>query len=114
MLLPPDRSTMRWAMAVVAVLAPVCLVANPDCLRWITDWRVALPVTSVVASAWGVGAMRRPLLLLLPTLAMLKMTTVKLHGEPDVIYIFVTGCVVGWIVGAPAGLIFCRRVKPEQ
>lgn len=106
MRMPRVRSTVRWIMAVVAVAALVSLVAtNPYRHDGITDKRVVIPVASVAAAVYGVGAMRRPLLFLLPLLAAWMATPGVDHPPHDVINVSAAGCFVGWLIGAPAGWI---------
>jgi len=70
MRLPRVRFTVRLMMVAVAVAALVSLVASNSYRHdGITDKRVVIPVASVVAAVYGLGAMRRPLMFLLPLLA---------------------------------------------
>jgi hypothetical protein len=100
----PRMTTRRW-MVVVAVTALVSLVAsNPYRHDGITDKRVVIPVASVVAAVYGVGAMRRPLVFLLPLLVVWIAPQVD-HPHPDVVNVSAAGCFLGWIIGAPSGWI---------
>ena len=100
------RFTVRGIMAVVAVAALVSLVAsNPYRHDGITDKRIIIPVASVVAAVYGLGAMRRPLLFLLPLLAVWIATPQVDHPTIDVINVSAGGCFLGWMIGAPAGWI---------
>jgi hypothetical protein len=96
--------TMRRWMVAVTVAALVSLVAsNPYRHDGITDKRVVIPVASVVAAVYGVGAMRRPLVFLLPLLIVWIATPGVDHPHPDVINISAAGCYLAWIIGASAG-----------
>jgi hypothetical protein len=93
-------------MTAVAVTALVTLVAsNPYRHRGITDRRVVIPVASAVAAGYGLGAMRRPVVFLLPLLAVWIATPQVDHPTPDIINVSAGGCFLGWIIGAPAGWI---------
>jgi hypothetical protein len=97
-------------MAVVTVTALILLVAtNPDRHDGTTDKRVVIPVASTVAATYGVLAMRRPLLSLLPLLAVWVATPQVDHPTPDVINVSAGGCFLGWVIGAPVGW-FSRRL----
>jgi hypothetical protein len=106
---PHARITVRRIMAWVAVAALVSLAAtNPDRHDGITDRRVVVPVASVVAAVYGVGAMRRPLAFLWPLVAVWIATPRVDHPHPDVVNLSAGGCFLGWIIGAPAGWISRR------
>src|SRR5262249_33679616 len=62
-------------------------------------------VACVVAAVYGVGAMRRPLMSLLPLLVVWIVTPVVDHPQPDVINVSAAGCFLAWIIGAPAGWV---------
>ncbi len=105
------RFTVRRVMALVAVAALVALVAsNPGRHDGITDQRVVVPVASV-AAAYGLGAMRRPLVFLAPLIAVWITTHAVDHPTPDLINGSATGCFLGWIIGAPSGWISRRFTK---
>ena len=89
------------AIAVAALFSLVVL--NPYRHDGITDKRVVTPVASVVAAVYGVGAMRRPLMFLLPLLIVWIATPAVDHPHPDVISVSAGGCYLAWIIGAPAG-----------
>jgi hypothetical protein len=96
--------TMRRWMIAIAVAALVSLVvSNPYRHDGITDNRVVIPVASGVAAVYGVGAMRRPLMFLLPLLIVWIATPAVDHPHLDVINVSVCGCYLAWIIGAPAG-----------
>jgi hypothetical protein len=96
-------TTRRW-MVVVAATALVSLVAsNPYRDDGVTDKRVVIPVASVVAAVYGVGAMRRPLMFLLPLLVVWIVTPGVDHPPLDVINASAAGCYIAWIIGAPVG-----------
>jgi hypothetical protein len=98
--------TTRWWMIAVAVTALVLLVAlNPYRHDGITDKRVVIPVASVVAAVYGVGAIRRPWMFLLPLLIVQIATPGVDHPHPDVINVSAAGCYLAWIIGAPAGWV---------
>ncbi len=112
MRLPRIRFTVRRLMVAVAIVALISLVAsNPERHDGITDKRVVTPVASVVAAAYGFGAMRRPLVFLLPLLAILSVTSQVDHPTPDVINISAAGCFLGWLIGAPVGWISRRLTR---
>jgi hypothetical protein len=103
-LTPRVRFTIRSMMMVVAVTALVALVAsNPDRHNGITDKRVVIPVASAVAAVYGVWAMRRPVVSLLPLLAVWIATPTVDHPAPDLINSSARCCFLGWVIGAPAG-----------
>jgi len=109
MRLPGVRFTVRRMMVAVAIAALVLLVAsNQDCDDGITDKRLVIPVASVVAAVYGLGAMRRPLMLLLPLLAVWIATPQVDHPRRDVIKVSTAGCFIGWIIGASAGWVSRR------
>ncbi len=98
------RMTTRWWMVAVAVAAFVSLVvSNPYRHDGITDKRVVIPVASAVAAVYGVGAMRRPLMFLLPLLIVQIATPAVDHPHLDVINVSAGSCYLAWIIGAPAG-----------
>jgi len=104
--------SVRRIMAAVAVVALISLVAsNPYRHGGITDKRMIIPVGSVVAAIYGLGAMRRPLLFLLPLLTVWIVTPVVDHPTPDVINFSAAGCFLGWLIGAPAGWISRRFMR---
>ncbi len=106
MRLPRVRFTVRRMMVAVAVAALVSLVAsNPDRHDGIDDKRVVIPIASAVAAAYGIGAMRRPVLFLMPLLAVWIATPQVDHPTRDVINVSAGGCFLGWIIGGPAGWI---------
>jgi hypothetical protein len=110
MRLPRVRFTMRRIMASVAVAALVSLaVSSPYRHDGITDKRVVIPVASIVAAVYGLGAMRRPLMFLLPLLVVWVATPQVDHPALDVVNVSAGGCFLGWIIGAPAGWI-SRRI----
>jgi hypothetical protein len=110
---PRVRFTVRRMMVAVVVAALVSLVvSNPDRHGGITDKRVVVPIASVVAAAYGLGAMRRPLMFLMPLLAAWLFTPHVDHPSPDVINVSAAGCFVGWIIGAPIGWITGRSSRP--
>ncbi len=103
---PRVRFTVRRIMTAVAVAALVSLVAtNPYRHDGITDKRAVIPLASAVAAAYGLGAMRRPLVFLAPLIAVWIATPQVDHPTPDVINISAVGCFLGWIIGAPVGWI---------
>jgi hypothetical protein len=111
----PPRFRLRTLMVIVTVAALVSLVAsNPYRHSGTTDDRVVIPVASVVAAAYGLGSMRRPLVFLAPLLAVWIATTPQVdHPTPDVINVSASGCFLGWIIGAPAGWI-SRRLRSAK
>jgi hypothetical protein len=99
-------------MAAVAVAALVSLVAsNSDRHDGITDKRVVIPIASIVAAIYGLGAMRRPLLFLTPLILVWIATPQVDHPRPDLINVSTIGCFLGWIIGAPAGWIYRHLTK---
>jgi hypothetical protein len=104
MQLPRVQITIWRIMVWVAVAALISLVAsNPSRHDGITDERVVIPVAAAVAAVYGLGAMRRPLMSLLPLLAVwIAMSWVN-HPRPDVINVSAAGCYVAWIIGATVG-----------
>jgi hypothetical protein len=113
MRLPRVRFTVRRMMVTAAVSALVWLVAwNAYSHDGITDKRVVIPVASVVAAAYGLGAMRRPVTFLLPLLAAWIATPQVDHPIHDVINVSAGGCFLGWIIGASAGWM-SRRLTRE-
>jgi hypothetical protein len=93
-------------MVVVVVAAFVSLVAsNPYRHDGITDKRVVIPVASIVAAVYGLGAIRRPLVFLFPLLVAWIATPVVDHPDLDVINVSAVGCYLGWVFGAPVGWI---------
>jgi hypothetical protein len=115
MRLPRVRFTVRRMMVAVAVAALVSLVTSNSYRHdGITDKRVVIPVASVVAAVYGLGAMRRPLMFLLPLLAVWIATPQVDHPRPDVINVSAGGCFVGWIIGASAGWMSRRLVGEAQ
>ena len=115
MRLPSVQFTMRRMMAAVAVTAFMCLVAsNADRRDGITDKRVVIPVASVVAAAYGIGAMRRPLMFLLPLLAVWIATPQVDHPVHDVINVSAGSCFLAWIIAAPAGWMSRRLTGGAQ
>jgi hypothetical protein len=73
-------------MVAVAVIALITLVvSSQDRHDGITDKRVVIPVASVVAAVYGVRAMRRPLMFLLPLLIVWIATSAVDHPNRDVI-----------------------------
>ncbi len=112
MKLPRVRLTVRWMMMAVAVAALVSLVAsNPYHYDGITDRRVVIPVASVVSAVYGLGTTRRPLMFLVPLLAVWIATPQVDHPRLDVINVSAGGCFLGWIIGAPAGWISRRLTR---
>ena len=101
---PRSRMTVRGLMAAVAVAALFSLFAsNADRHDGITDKRVVIPVASVVAAVYGLGAMRRPLVFLAPLIAVWIAPQVD-HPTQDVIN--VSGQAVSWVGSSgllPAG-----------
>jgi hypothetical protein len=92
-------------MIAIVVGALVSLFAsNPYRHDGITDKRVVIPVASAVAAAYGLAAMRRPLMSLLPLLAVWIATPQVDHPRPDVINVSAGGC----FIGASAGWISRR------
>jgi hypothetical protein len=86
MRVPRVRFTVRRMMLAVVVVALVSLVAsNPDRHDGITDKRVVIPVASSAAAVYGIGAMRRPVLFLMPLLAVWIATPQVDHPTTDVI-----------------------------
>jgi hypothetical protein len=105
MRLPRVRFTVRAIMAAVAVAALTSLAAKIYREYPSTEKRVVILVASVVAGAYGLGAMRRPLVFLVPLLVVWVATPAVDHPSFSIFNISVGGCVVGWIIGAPAGWI---------
>ena len=102
-------------MAAVAVAALVSLVAsNAERPDGITDERVVLPVASVVAALYGLGAMRRPLRFLAPLLAVWIITPQVDHRKSVVINLSAEGCFLGWFIGAPTGWISRRITRASH
>jgi hypothetical protein len=113
MRLPRVRFTVRRMIVAVAVAALVLLVASNSYRHdGITDKRVVIPVASVVAAVYGLGAMRRPLMFLLPLLAVWIATPQVDHPVHDVINISAGSCFLGWIIGSPVGWM-SRRLTRE-
>ena len=112
---PRVRLTVRWIMAAVAVPALVSLVAsNAERPDGITDKRVVLPVASVVAALYGLGAMRRPLRFLARLLAVRIITPQVDHPKPDVINLSAGGYFLGWFIGPPTGWISRRLTRASH
>ncbi len=106
--------TVRWIMAAVEGAALVSLVAsNAERPNGITDKRVVLPVASVVAALYGLGAMHRPLRFLSPLLAVWIITPQVDHPKSDVINLS-EGCFLGWFIGAPTGWISRRLTRASH
>jgi hypothetical protein len=113
--LPRVQFTVRRIMAAVAVAALVSLVAsNPYRHDGITDKRVVIPVASIVAAVYGLGAMRRPLMFLFPLIVALIAPPQVDHYRPDVINISAASCFLGWIIGAPAGWLSRSLARPAN
>ena len=107
--------TVRRMMVAVAVAALVLLVAsNDDRHDGITDKRMVIPVACVVAAVYGLGAMRRPLMFLLPLIAVWIVTPQVDHPTHDVINTSAAGCFIGWMIGAPAGWMSRRFTGHQQ
>ena len=114
MRLPRVRFTVRRMMVAVAVAALVLLVAsNEDRHDGITDKRVVIPVACAVAAVYGLGAMRRPLMFLLPLLAVWIATPQVDHPTHDVINVSAAGC-IGWVIENSAGWMSRRLTGQSQ
>ena len=99
------RFTVRWIMAAVAVSALASLAAAKVC-REIPgiEQRLTVLVASVIAAAYGLGSMRRPLVFLAPLpMVWLAMGMVD-HPGFSVFNMSLGGCFLGWIIGGPVGL----------
>ena len=77
---------------------------------------MVIPVASLVAAAYGIGAMRRPLMFLSPLLAVWIATPEVGHPIHDLINVSAGSCFLGWIIGASAGWMSLRftGVKRER
>ena len=64
---------------------------------------MVIPVACVVAAVYGLGAMRRPLMFLLPLIAVWIATPHVDHPTHDVIKVSAAGCFIGWMIGDSAG-----------
>jgi hypothetical protein len=106
--------TTRRLMFAVAVTALVLLVAsNPYRHDGITDKRVVIPVAAVVAAVYGIGAMRRPWMFLLPLLVAWIATPGVDHPHLDVINVSAGSCYLAWTIGAPVGWM-TRHVRGRR
>ena len=115
MRLPRVRITIWRIMVAVSIAALVSLVAsNPYRHDGITDKRVVIPIASAVAADYGLAAIRRPLVSLLPLLAAWIATPQVDHLRPDVINVSAGGCFIGWVIGASAGWISRRLTREER
>ena len=104
MRLSSPRFTIRRLMVVVVVVALTSLVAsNPYRHDGIRDNRIVIPVASIIAVAYGLGAMRRPKMFLVPLIAAWIATPTVFDRSPDLIDACAMGCYLGWIIGVPAG-----------
>jgi peptidoglycan/LPS O-acetylase OafA/YrhL len=111
----PPRFRLRTLLIAVAIAALVSLVAShPYRQDGITDKRVVIPIASVVAAAYGLGSMSRPLAFLAPLLVAWIVTPQVDHPRPDFINVSAGGCALGWIIGAPAGWISRCLTRPSN
>jgi hypothetical protein len=102
----PRQFRLRTLLILVAIASLISLVAsNPYRHGGITDKRVVIPVASIIAAFYGVASMRRPLLLLWPLVVVWVVTPRVDHPTPDVVNGSILGCLLAWIIGAPAGWI---------
>jgi hypothetical protein len=67
--------------------------------------RAVVLIASLVAGAFGLGAMRRPWVFLGPLIVLWVVTPTVDHPSFDVWNLSVGGCFLGWIIGTPAGWI---------
>jgi hypothetical protein len=108
----PERLMVAVSVAVLVFLAKGLAGWHDG----ITDKRVVIPVAAVVASVYGAGSMRRPLMFLWPLVVWVACPEAVDHPSPDLINGVAAGCFVAWIIGAPAGWIarrINRPVKPD-
>src|SRR5690242_19329622 len=102
---PRVRFTVRRMMTWVAIAAFASLAISTIGREGSSNGeRAVAVVASVVAGAYGVGAMRRPWVFLFPLIVVWLLPTVQ-DASLDVFTASVLGCFVGWIIGAPAGWI---------
>jgi hypothetical protein len=102
--MPMPQITIRKLMAVVAIAALISLVAsNAYRHGGITDKRIVIPVACLVSAVYGIGAVRRPLVVLMPLLVVWIVTPAVDHPAPDVIHASAGGCFLAWFIGAPVG-----------
>jgi hypothetical protein len=107
------RFTVRRIMVSVAVAGLASLAALGVCREYAsTDERIVILVASVVAGAFGLGAMRRPLVFLAPLLVVWLITPSVDHPGIDVINLSAGGCFLGWIIGAPVGCLSRYLMRP--
>lgn len=101
---------LRWIMGAVAVAALVSLAAAKVCRECRSnDTRVDTFVACVLAGVFGLGSMRRPMVFLAPVILIYVGSPRAFDYAPRFIEFFrmsIGACVLGWIVGAPAGWMF--------
>lgn len=106
MRLPRVRFTVRRIMAMVVVAALASLAAAKVARDYpSTEHRVAILVGCVVAGAFGLGAMRWPLVFLAALLVIRVVIPSVDHPGLDVLNLSAEGCSLGWIIGALAGWV---------
>lgn len=101
------RFTVRRLMAAVAIAALASLAFSKVCRDYPSNrTRAVILLTSAVAGAVGVGALRRPLLFLVPVLVTWVVVPAVDHPSlDDALGMSAGGCQLGWMIGAPIGWI---------